>query len=422
MAEPTDSTTGQPEPGTIQDVTAQLARWSRFTPQGLARAEFISEFSRQEVVNSLRFVFAEQGIPFHEIELPVEVPAAQLITDLSAQLAALEPGVVSISGFATAFPYETPLEDSLTLLNFNRENLALHPHRQIWWMTPTFTQAFMQYALDLDSWFIVKMSLNQVVATSIPQAKKDLKRPEHFSPYSTLRNRYREALKRNATVPELLSIILPALKELYEVSEISEVRTQTNMILSEMTDAGKDVWDYFDQLPRAPTSYASIANGHLSYAVNMYNDLARNFLRTEQYRSAERAASLALHLSQSVLKQSDFDASHILLTLGRALRFQGKFNDAELILRLAVQADSKSLPPELWPDIGIDLIEFGLLLVDCKRYREAEIYLARGVRHLLMLGGNLHQARMSWDDFVTYLQTLGRTKEAQIWDSLIAEF
>ncbi len=69
-----------------------------------------------------------------------------------SQLRTLEPGVVSISGFPSAFPHD----DDFYPLNANRENFAETPHRQIWWMPVSFTDRFLRLAPDLNSWFLIR--------------------------------------------------------------------------------------------------------------------------------------------------------------------------------------------------------------------------------------------------------------------------
>src|SRR5712692_8965891 len=130
--------------GSIEDIVARLTLWGRRAPKGLARVEFDSEFARKRVVNGLRLALAEAGILFHEIELPVRTPTSRVVRGLVERLTALASGVISISGFATAFPDDIPLEDSLRIFNFNRENLARPAVCQIWWMPTSFAEQFIR--------------------------------------------------------------------------------------------------------------------------------------------------------------------------------------------------------------------------------------------------------------------------------------
>ncbi|HEV8715352.1 MAG TPA: FxSxx-COOH system tetratricopeptide repeat protein [Candidatus Binatia bacterium] len=149
--------------GSIEDIVARLTLWNRRAPKGLARVEFDSEFARKRVINGLRLALAEAGIPFHEIDLPVHKPAPQVVRELVDQLNTLVPGVVSITGFATVFPDETSLEDSLRIFNFNREELARPALRQIWWMPTHFAEKFIRAVPDLNSWFMIRLRLTEVV-------------------------------------------------------------------------------------------------------------------------------------------------------------------------------------------------------------------------------------------------------------------
>ena len=150
-------------PGSINDIASRLILWSNRAPKGFARVEFDSEFARKQVVNILRFELTEKDIPFYEIELPLYLSASELVRDLIEQLSALESGVVSLNGFATAFSDEVSLEDALQVFNFNRENLARPSLRQIWWMPSSFAERFVRAVPDLNSWFLVRLHLTEMV-------------------------------------------------------------------------------------------------------------------------------------------------------------------------------------------------------------------------------------------------------------------
>ena len=152
--------------GSVDDIVARLILWGRRAPKGFARIEFDSEFARKRVVNVIRFEFDKESIPFYEIELPFYLSASEVVRDLTEKLTALESGVVSINGFATAFSEEVPLEDALQVFNFNRETLARPNLRQIWWMPSFFAERFIRAVPDLNSWFLVRLHLTEEVSSS----------------------------------------------------------------------------------------------------------------------------------------------------------------------------------------------------------------------------------------------------------------
>lgn len=150
-------------PGSIVDTASRLINWSKRGSWGLARVEYISEFARERVLNDLRHALAEAQMPFAEIELPPNQSASEVVQYLIRRLQEIESGVVSVTGFATAFSTDVSLEDSLRVLNFNRENIALPNLRQVWWMPYNFAEVFVSAVPDLDSWFIVRLHLAEVV-------------------------------------------------------------------------------------------------------------------------------------------------------------------------------------------------------------------------------------------------------------------
>jgi len=162
------------EPGTISHTAARLLLWGRRPSRGLARVEFYDEFSRQQVVRELENKLQEQGIIFHKIVLPRWEKPSFVLNFLLTQLAELESGVVSITGFETAFS-DASLVDALQLINFNRENLARFNLRQIWWMNHDFTNKVILYMPDLNSWFFLRLFLteNSTQATNYNQLFTD---------------------------------------------------------------------------------------------------------------------------------------------------------------------------------------------------------------------------------------------------------
>ena len=99
--------------GSIQDTASRLALWACRASSGYARVEFHSEHSRRQVVQALQLALADTGIPVNQIDLPPRRPAGEQVKALLARLDGTTPGVVSITGWNTAFPDNEPLEDAL---------------------------------------------------------------------------------------------------------------------------------------------------------------------------------------------------------------------------------------------------------------------------------------------------------------------
>ena len=147
--------------GSIADTIARLLLWGKRSSGSLARVEFSSDFSRQKVVSELRYQFKEKQIPFHEIKLPIREKPYIVFNFLFKELENIASGVVSISGFETAFMTDIPLLDALRVINFNRENLAQFNLRQIWWMSRPFNSEAIRVMPDLNSWFSLRLFLTE---------------------------------------------------------------------------------------------------------------------------------------------------------------------------------------------------------------------------------------------------------------------
>ncbi len=148
------------KPGSIAHTVARLSLWGRRAPRGFARVEYHSEYARSEADRRLGEALRDENVPYHRIALPVRSNPSQAMRSLLEQLEALEPAVVSITGFATAVPEEA-WPEFLGHLTWHRETLAGLNHRQIWWMTPDFVDAFIHTVPDLASWFMVRLTITE---------------------------------------------------------------------------------------------------------------------------------------------------------------------------------------------------------------------------------------------------------------------
>jgi tetratricopeptide (TPR) repeat protein len=219
--------------GSVIDIRDRLLLWANRSigndtsePIGsLIRAEFSSEFSRQRVVTELRDILADRSIPFHELVLPSQQDPLALTDLLVAKIDSLPRGVLSVTGFATAFNNQVPLAEAMRVLNFNRDRLVANSLFQIWWMTPFFAQTAIYAMPDITSWFIAKLQLTeypQIDTTNIPIEKNS---GGVYANIDDARRRAQGLLQRMQAAQEagvddselLETFLLPALEALSEV-------------------------------------------------------------------------------------------------------------------------------------------------------------------------------------------------------------
>ncbi len=262
--------------GSIEDIVARLTLWGRRAPKGLARVEFDSEFARKRVVNGLRLALAEAGIPFHEIELPARTPASRSVLDLVERLTALASGVVSISGFATAFPDDIPLEDSLRIFNFNRENLARPAVCQIWWMPTSFAEHFIRAVPDLNSWFMVRLRLTEVVPPPF-ETQPTLEQPGRLTVNiedarkraTNLVARFEQALAVGTPLNEIRrNLLIPAVNVLREARAEREAQELERTLNRKLAEARKG-----SSPPEVFISYSHDSREHMERVLALSNRL-----------------------------------------------------------------------------------------------------------------------------------------------------
>jgi tetratricopeptide (TPR) repeat protein len=219
--------------GSVIDIRDRLLLWANRALStdtneaigSLIRAEFSSEFARQRTIAELRAALANRSIPFHELVLPSQQDSLAVADLLVAQIASLPAGVLSVTGFATAFNSHVPLVESMGVLNFNRDRLVANSLCQIWWMTPVFAQTALYAMPDITSWFIAKLHLTEYLPIdpiTIPPEKSSA---GVYANIDDARRRSQNLLQRMQAAQaagvddaELLeSFLLPALEALSEV-------------------------------------------------------------------------------------------------------------------------------------------------------------------------------------------------------------
>ena len=224
------------ETGSIIDIQNRLLLWANRPEQGLARVEFASEFSRQQVIRSLREALTAKNLPFDEIVLPTHQDPELVVSTLIDRLAD-STGIVSITGFSTAFDNRMSLPEALRIVNFNRERFLVPGVKQIWWMTPAFMQTSIHAMPDLNRWFSLRLQLTEAISTdrsteiepvleSTPASYANM--ADTHRRVENLLQRFHQAQAAGLPDDELLeNYLLPALESLAEVGAQQELRDLT---------------------------------------------------------------------------------------------------------------------------------------------------------------------------------------------------
>jgi tetratricopeptide (TPR) repeat protein len=389
------------ETGSIKDIKGRLVLWARRSPKGLARVEFASEFSRQRVVQQVRSALTEQKIPFHEINLPSQQDPEILVAALLQELAQVKQGVVSITGFATAFTNKVPLEEAMRILNFNRERLVAHAFNQIWWMTPSFMQTSIHAMLDINSWFSLRLQLTEMVLME-PMLVEQSPVSSHgvYANIDDTRRRVHNLLQRfqqaqSAGTPDLELIqtyLLPALEALADVGaqkDLRDLTLQFEGLLGQL------------KLTDSPELADSL------------NRLAKLYYEQGRYSEAE-----PLLLRSLAIRESNLGADHPSVAIGlnnlaELYRTQGRYNEAEpLYLR----------SQDIWERIlGDDhlsgapsLNNLAALYKSQGRYKEAEpLYLRSKDIFERELGADHASTATTLNNLAALYKSQGRYNEAE---------
>ena len=392
------------EAGSINDIKKRLLLWAKRSPKGLARVEFSSEFSRQKVLDEMTATLAESKIKLHEIVLPSQQEAIVVVEKLLEELNQINSGVVSVTGFSTAFTNKIPLEESIRILNFHRDRLVTPSLNQIWWMTPSFLQTSIHAMPDINSWFSLRLQLTEMILNEL--APLDSNR--NFSTSSdgaysniddarrrvhNLLQRFQQAQLAGTPDIELLTIyLLPALEVLVEVGaqkELQDLILQVEGLLGQLKHLKQT------NSPELATSLHRLAS--LYYAQGKYSDAEPLYLRALEIREQTLNKDLpAIALSFN--------------SLGELYYAQGKYNEAEILYSRALEIREKSNDPHVVSSLN----NLAVFYMSQGKYNEAELIYLRVIETLEHQFGNNHPFMATVLNNLTNLYIFqGRYEEAE---------
>jgi tetratricopeptide (TPR) repeat protein len=390
-------------PGSIADTVARLEVWAGRAPRGLARVVFHSEHARAEADRLLGEAMRSRSVPYHPIKLPVRHSPSEVVRTLLEGLARLEPGVVSITGFATACA-DRDRAAFLGALTLNRDNLAGFPLRQVWWLTDDFTDAFLRTVPDLASWFLVRVHLTQEprhaptgprTFEAVPAAVPKLATEEALARASNLVERFQRAREAGAPPSELIQLAGWAARAIVEVGAADKARDLADTLTAVAIGPreGLDV------------GHPAILRGLISLA-NLFRDQGR-------LKEARPILDRALAIASQDKVVDDAVLSHELGSLIGLLRDVNKPREAEALVRRVLASDERRLGPDN-PQVAIDLGNLGLLLKDTSRGGEAEPLFRRAVAIVEKHHGPDHPSvALSLNNLAALLHDAGRLAEAE---------
>jgi tetratricopeptide (TPR) repeat protein len=356
------------ELGSIAETVARLVLWGSRPQRGFARVEYHSEFARSEADRHLGEALRNQGIPNHQIALLVGRRPIDVMRTLLESLEPLEPAVVSIKGFAAAVPLGLRRE-FLGLLTLNRERLAACNHRQVWWMTPDFVDAFIHTVPDLDSWFMVRLTLTEEFTppTEGPHlfeaSGRDGSRyrlDEALRRATSLVERFQRAKEVGAKPAELLDLAAWAADAIVEVGAPILTRALSDQLIAE------------------PTALLPASGPDASLTIAKLNSLARLLHEQGRMMEADPFIRQALAIARHIDHLDHPEIARELNNLAGLLQATNRLGEAEPLIRRALAIDEKNFGPE-HSEVAGDLNNLVVVLEATNRLGEAEPLIRRAL-------------------------------------------
>ncbi len=387
-------------PGSIDDVCQRLLLWGRREGGGLARVEYSSEFDRQRVVQRLQGELAQAGIAWTEIKLPTRCEATEIVRFLRERLSQVPQGVVSVTGFATAF--DSKLADALRVVNFNREALVALPLRQLWWMTPLLLRTSLHAMPDLHGWFRPQLQLSPAVP-----AQEFLQAPPRLGSeqvrginFEDARQRSKNLLAQFFTARQagtadqdlLVTYLLPALESLAEVGAQRELRDLTSQFEGFL---------------------GSLRLGKTTEMVTAVTRLAKLYADQGRYTEAEPLVVQALEISKAALGDRYPNTAASLNNLALLYQSQGRYGEAEPLYVQALKI-SKAELGDRHPSTASSLNNLAGLYKSQGSYVEAEpLYVQALEIRKAELGDRHPSTASSLNNLAGLYESQGRYVEAE---------
>ncbi len=352
--------------GSIADIRDRLLLWANRPISSLIKAEFASEFSRQRVIDELRTTLADRGILFHELVLSTQQEPVDVVKQILAQIEVLPAGVLSVTGFASAFTHKVLLPDAMRVLNYNRDKLVANSLCQIWWMTPIFANTSLFAMPDITSWFIAQLNLTEFLPINEFEPKSISSGDGVYANIDDARRRSQKLLQQmqiakqaGVNDSELLEVyLLPALEALTEVGAQKSLH-----------DLSLQFEGMLGRLELANSAQLDIA---LTKIAILYKNQGR-------YSEAEPLYVRSLAISEEQLGANHPSTATSLNNLAGLYRGMGRYSEAEPLYVRSLAISEEQLGAN-YPDTASSLNNFAGLYESTGRYSEAEPLYVRSLQ------------------------------------------
>jgi tetratricopeptide (TPR) repeat protein len=231
----------------------RLVQWTLNAPSGIAYVAYEAEVGRRHLEARWSSGIRETGLSVDHLDLSTLEETGEAIFTLKRKIASTESRVLSVTGFG---PFLDSLEQDWTALNYRREEWFDKSILQVWWVPARLDEAFRRFAPDTYDWFLVRGRLAEEVRApgrgedDLPLLGSTSRVPEgRFDPEAG-RRRSEASLRRFhrayalAPIHDLVSLIIEAVRSLYESSLSSEAHDRGNSMLDHLIyGARADDWE-----------------------------------------------------------------------------------------------------------------------------------------------------------------------------------
>ena len=379
---------------TVTGVTARIREWIGLKIPGIIWIRYVSDVSREKVIDRLSFATAVERIEFDPSD------PTQAAGWFEEQLRNIPPGdslPVVAADFSPLFRFGAGgFSAAFRSLNLRREVIARMPLVQLWWIPASVAATAEAEALDLASWFQIRMTLSEIAPAAKSGSSTQVEESRSTS-------RSRQSLKS-------LQDAVERQRRLASVDPESYLPPLAAALI-----ALADRYSGTQQLKRAEQSYQEAlatyrrlveANREapLPDVAMTLNKLANLYRATQRIKESEKVYQEALAISRNLAEASpEAGLPDVAMTLNNlAILYSDtqRMKESELSYQEALtirRSLAEANPVAYLPNVAATLNNLGVLHRDAQRMKESEQCYreALTIRRSLAEANRRHTCRMS---------------------------